>query len=284
MHAGTQAALGAPLLDFSNAYRLHLNGASVRQAVTALLQSPAVVYASPDFRVVSTQAASIPIPAGTAEPLTAGGGTQPPSTAGVPSNFALASSAQSLLNAPGVDAAAAFDEIDRQFHQLPGQGEIITNVSLGDLDDASVVNNFNDPCDFYATVFGPTTVVIGGQRYLNWPSMPLIPAYTSNQSGQLSGSGEVCGIDPFLGEVGLDHQGSLRQTVLVYWRRHRRGPRQSLSRKVEEATASLAGSKNLTGALGLRVHLTQAGCASAVATAGDRDAPSSTAPRGPPRK
>jgi hypothetical protein len=204
MRADAQTALGTPLVDFSNAYLLHVNGASVRQAVTALLKSPAVVYASPDFRVVSSQATSTPIPAGTVEPLTAGGGTQPPSTAGVPSNFALASSAQSLLNAPGVDAAAAFDEIDRQFHQLPGQGEIITNVSLGDLDDASVVNNFNDPCGFWATVFGPTTVVIGGQRYLNWPSMPLIPAYTSNQSGQLSGSGEVCGIDPFLGEVGLD--------------------------------------------------------------------------------
>jgi len=125
------------------------------------------------------------------------------SAAGVPSNFALASSAQSLLNAPGTDAAAAFDEIDRQFHQLPGQGEIITNVSLGDLDDASVVKNFNDPAASMPP-FRSTTVMIGGQRYLNWPSMPLIPTYTSNQSGQLSGSGEVCGIDPFLGEVGLD--------------------------------------------------------------------------------
>src|SRR5438445_6458556 len=204
MHANAQAALGTPLLDFSNAYRLHLSGASVRQALAALLQSPAVAYASPDLRVISSQATSIPIPAGTVQPFTAGGGKQPPSAAGVPSNFALASSAQSLLNAPATDAAAAFDEIDRQFHQLPGQGEIITNVSLGDLDDASVVNNFNDRCGFWATVFGPTTVVIGGQRYLNWPSMPLIPAYTSNQSGALSGSDEVCGVDPFLGEVGLD--------------------------------------------------------------------------------
>ena len=204
MHANAQAAAGTPLVDFSNAYRLHLTGASVRQALAALLQSPAVAYASPDFRVTSSQAISVAIPAGTVQPLTIAGGKQPPSAASVPSNFALASSAQSLLNAPAIDAAAAFDEIDRQFHQLPGQGEIITNVSLGDLDDASVVNNFNDPCGFWATVFGPTTVVIGGQRYLNWPSMPLIPAYTSNQSGALSGSDEVCGVDPFLGEVGLD--------------------------------------------------------------------------------
>jgi len=205
MHATAEADLGRPLVDFSNAYRLHLTkGSSVRQAVTALLQSPAVVYASPDFRVSSTQAISIPIPAGTVEPIPAGRGAQQLlSSTGIPSNYALTSSAQSLLNAPGTDAAAAFHEIDRQFHQLPGQGEIITNVSLGDLHDASIVNT-KDPCSFYATVFGPTTVLIGGQRYLNWPSMPLIPTYTSNQRGELSGTGEVCGVDPYLGEVGLD--------------------------------------------------------------------------------
>src|SRR6267378_3807320 len=205
MRAGAEADLARPLLDFSNAYRLHLaTGASVRQSVNALRRSPAVVYVSPDFRVASTQAISIPIPAGTTEAASAAGAPQRLFSASLPSNFALTSSAQSLLNAPATDAAAAFDEIDRQFHQLPGQGEIITNVSLGDLDDASIVNNSTDPCGFYATVFGPTTVVIGGQRYLNWPSMPLITPYTSNHSGQLSGSGEVCGVDPFLGEVGLD--------------------------------------------------------------------------------
>src|SRR2546430_11029033 len=123
------------------------------------------------------------IPAGTVQPLAMG--KQPPPAAGVPSNFALASSAQSLLNAPATDAAAAFDEIERQFHQLPGQGEIITNVSLGDLDDASVVNNFNDPCGFYATVFGPTTVVIGGQRFFKLSSTPFCPAYPSNPRGGL---------------------------------------------------------------------------------------------------
>ena len=205
MRANAQATLGTPLVDFSNAYRLHVTGASVRQALTALLQSPSVVYASPDFRVTTTNATSIRISGATAQPVkTSAGKQQPPFAANLPSNFTLTSSAQSLLNAPALDVAAAFDEIDRQFHQLPGQGEIITNVSLGDLDDASVVNNFNDPCGFWATVFGPTTVVINGQRYLNWPSMPLIPAYTSNQSGELSGSNEVCGIDPQLVEIGLD--------------------------------------------------------------------------------
>ena len=47
--------------------------------MTALLQSPTVVYASPDFRVSSSQAISIPIPAGTVQPFTVGGAKQPPS-------------------------------------------------------------------------------------------------------------------------------------------------------------------------------------------------------------
>jgi hypothetical protein len=205
MRAGAEADLARPLLDFSNAFRLHLaTGASVRQAVNALRRSPAVVYASPDFRVAGMQAISIPIPAGATGAASAAGAPRLLSSAGLPSNFALTSSAQTLLNAPATDAAAAFDEIDRQFHQLPGQGEIITNVSLGDLDDASIVNSTTDPCASLAAIFGPTTVMIDGQRYLNWPSMPLIPTYTSNQSGQLNGSGEVCGVDPFLNEVGLD--------------------------------------------------------------------------------
>src|SRR2546428_5728108 len=144
MRANAELALGMPLMDFSNAYRFHLTGASVRQAVTALLQSPAVVYASPDFRVSGSEAAPVPIPAGT-EPQLTNRTAQPPSSAGIPPNYAIAASAQSLLNAPGTDAAAAFDLIDRQFHQLPGQDEIITNVSIADLTDASVVNS-SEPC------------------------------------------------------------------------------------------------------------------------------------------
>lgn len=53
-------------------------------------------------------------------------------------------------------------------------------------------------------MYGPTTIVQGGQRYLNMPSMPLIPTYTADANGNLNGDGEVCGVDPFLVEVGLD--------------------------------------------------------------------------------
>jgi len=79
---------------------------------------------------------------------------------GVPDNFTLTSSAQSMLNRPANDVIPAFTALAAH-GQLPGQGEIITNVSLGDLTDASAAANPNDPCNFYASVFGPTTIVQG---------------------------------------------------------------------------------------------------------------------------
>ena len=88
--------------------------------------------------------------------------------------------------------------------QLPGQGETITNVSLGTLTDASAAANPKDPCNFYASAYGPTTEILNGQRYLDWPSMPLIPTYTADANGALDPTGETCGDDPTLTEVGLD--------------------------------------------------------------------------------
>jgi hypothetical protein len=108
-----------------------------------------------------------------------------------------------MLNRPGDDVVPAFTEL-AQHGQLPGQGEIITNVSLGTLDDASAAANPSDPCNFYATNYGPTTIVQNGQRYLDWPSMPLIPTYTASSAGKLDPTGETCGDDPTLAEVGLD--------------------------------------------------------------------------------
>ena len=46
--------------------------------------------------------------------------------------------------------------------------------------------------------------MIGGQRYLDFPSLPLIPVWVSDQNGDLSPTAEVCGVDPELAEVGLD--------------------------------------------------------------------------------
>jgi hypothetical protein len=107
------------------------------------------------------------------------------SPGGLPDNYGLTSSLQSFLNAGGVDAVSAFGLLGQRYGQLPGAGEIITNVSIGDLTDA-------------------TTVVRDGRRYLDEPSMPLIPTYVAGPDGKLDPAGSTEGQDPALGEVLLD--------------------------------------------------------------------------------
>lgn len=180
-------------LNFMNAYRLHVTASRVHQAVAALLKSPSVVYASPDWYVspMHTDPMRIPQSLTDASRRVATSNLNRPFS-GVPTNFMLQSSGQSLLNAPSTNATAAFDEIQNKFHQMPGQGEIITNVSIGDI-------AYSGNCRGEKN-----THFINGQMYIDWPSMPLIAAYSANSSGDLSGSTEVCGGDANLGEVGLD--------------------------------------------------------------------------------
>jgi hypothetical protein len=211
MRATAQAKLGHPLLNIASAYRIHITGASVRDSVTRLSKLPSVAYASADWHVSTMQSGPIPLSAdavararAASYAMRSAASRPQASSSNLPTNYAIASSAQSMLNAPSNDAVAAYDEITAKYHQLPGQGEIITDLSLGDLDDAGEATNPADPCGFYASAYGPTTVLLGGQRYIDWPSMPLIPTYTSDTSGNLSGTASVCGVDPQLGEVGLD--------------------------------------------------------------------------------
>ncbi len=212
MRSNAQARLGRPVLNIGSAYRLHVTGDSVLKAVATLAKLPSVVYASPDWRVSSMATQPIPLAAAdvTHARLQSNAlrseefSKHAAGPSSIPTNYGIASSEESFLNSPSMDAAAAFDEIGAKYHQLPGQGETITNVSLGDLDDAGAAANHSDPCNFYASAYGPTTIIMGGQRYLDLPSMPLIPTYTADSSGALNGQGEVCGVDPVLGEIGLD--------------------------------------------------------------------------------
>jgi hypothetical protein len=210
MHAAAQAQLGRPVLNFADASILHLTGSSVATAVAELRGNADVAYAEPDWIVSTTDTPAIPVPKSAlaaarsaAAPTHQFSKLTPADNSGVPANYALTSSAQSMLNRPGDDVVPAYTEL-AQHGQLPGQGEIITNVSLGTLDDASAATDTSDPCNFYAANYGPTTVVMNGQRYLDWPSMPLIPTYTASSSAVLDPTGETCGDDPTLAEVGLD--------------------------------------------------------------------------------
>jgi len=165
---GAQVATAAG----QDTYLVHVDG-DVDQAARQLRQQPGVRFAEPNRAVSGMTAGSAPLP-NWAGSLPVKG----------PDNYGVTSSLQSFLNANGVNALGAYDTIGARSGQLPGAGQIITNVSVGDLTDK-------------------TTVVKDGQRYLDIPSMPLIPTYVSTGSS-VDPLGTTTGEDPSLGEVLLD--------------------------------------------------------------------------------
>ncbi|GAA1967326.1 peptidase S8 [Catenulispora subtropica] len=172
-------------------------------AAARLATVPGVLQAAPNRYVSSMISGSTPLP----KTLTDAVAKTPQRTtapkaptadaAALPANFGITSSLQSYLNSGGVDALAAYSELGSRYHQLPGAGEIITNVCVGDLTDASMT-------DDYVQANGPTTVVRDGQRYLDLPSMPLIPTYVSDAAGTLDPLGSTEGQDAQNGEILLD--------------------------------------------------------------------------------
>lgn len=205
--AAARTRLGTGAIDLSRLYVVHVTATGPAQAATILRATPGIAFAEPDWTVSTMNTGAKPLPKGSLPPVArraatvirsaAGRAATPPS---LPDNYGLTSSLQSYLNANGVDAAGAYATIEQRFGQLPGQGEIVTNVSLGDLTDQAMA----DAGDTYVQQYGPTTIVANGQRYLDYPSLPLIPTYVSGQSGGLDPLGTVEGVDPALGEPLLD--------------------------------------------------------------------------------
>ncbi|SEP53256.1 S8 family serine peptidase [Amycolatopsis saalfeldensis] len=178
---------------------VHLGGQDPAAAAKTLAATPGVVSAKPNRRVSAMSTGPVPVPqpvVNTAKAAKLPQAHQNP-PAPVPSNYGVTSSAQSYLNAGGTNALGAYSLLPGK---LPGAGEIITNVSIGDLTDQSMA----DAGDGYVSTYGPTTVVQNGQRYLDLPSMPLIPTYTASPSGRLDPLGSAEQQDPALGEVLLD--------------------------------------------------------------------------------
>ncbi len=190
--------IGSSALSLGDIVLIHVTRASAVSAARSLAATRGISLAEPD-RYVQTMNTGGPRLATRTTPLNpADVRAVTPGSALLPGNYGLESSFDSYLNAQGVDVGGAYATLQQKFGQLPGTGETITNVSVGDLTDASM----SDP---EVAEFGPTTVLRGGQRYLDLPTVPLIPAYVAEPDGSLSGSASVEGTgDPVLGEIGLD--------------------------------------------------------------------------------
>lgn len=207
------ATATAPAADsaLAHTYVLRTTDRDSEAVAKALRKTPGIAYAEPDRYVSTLNTGGRPLPASAVKAAARAAAAQQQAASsgaartaagsdGIPTNFGLADSAQALLNAGGVDATGAFATLKKKFGQLPGAGEIVTNVSIGDLVDQSMLDGGNQE----ATYSGATTVLKDGQRYLDLPSMPLIPTYVSDGTGGLSGSASVQNEDPELGEVLLD--------------------------------------------------------------------------------
>lgn len=181
--------------DLSRTYVVTVREKDSAAVARALQSTSGVAYAEPDRYVNTMNAGPQAIPASAT--------TTPPaesSPSDWPSNYAVSNSAQAFLNAGGVNAMGAYSILQKNFGQQPGTGEIITNVSVGDLTDQSMA----DAGDGYVRGYGPTTVLKDGRRYLDLPSMPLIPTYVAGADGSLDPAGSTKNQDPVLGEVLLD--------------------------------------------------------------------------------
>ena len=192
---------GAPIMPTRPAYAFSSAGASVFGETWNAADHPAPTTAvasmiSGRARIPDTllAAAESDAAATAAKRLAAATAT------GLPDNYGISSSLESWMNSGGVDALGAYSDLATRYHTLPGQGEIITNVCVGDLTDQAMA----DAGDGYVKQYGPTTVVSGGQRYLDMPSMPLIPTYVADTAGRLDPLGSTENQDPADGEIMLD--------------------------------------------------------------------------------
>lgn len=215
-----QSRMQRPLLNIANAYSIAISAGTPAAAVRALRKLPGIAYVSPDWRVAPLAPIPHALPGAvrrelqsidaratkTAMALRTQSAAGDTSATSVPSNYSEATSYQSLMDASGIDATTAYQEVVEQFHQLPGTGEIITNVSIGDIfakEDAAGVFSAGNPCPTMVGYYGAITHMIGGQRYLDWPGMPLIPAYAADQNGHIDPKYTNCTAGS-IGEFALD--------------------------------------------------------------------------------
>ncbi|MGH3171810.1 MAG: hypothetical protein ACRDN0_38865 [Trebonia sp.] len=198
--SAARQSIGNSALNLGDIVLVHVTKGSATSAARALAATSGVAFAEPDRYVETMDTGGHALPAGTAAaPLKAADvRAATPGASALPANYGFESSFESYLNGQGLDAGGAYASLEQKYGQLPGTGETITNVSVGDLTDASMN-------DAEVSVYGPTTILQDGQRYLDLPSMPLIPAYVAEPDGSLSGTASVEGTgDPVLGEIGLD--------------------------------------------------------------------------------
>jgi hypothetical protein len=194
--AQAEATTGQFVTDFTQVYQVTYDpkvnpGLAANKLAQSKLVSAAMpdwVYRTPQDPAKLSKAQVRTALAAVAKAKTAnhhgdGPSAPAPSTTALPPNAAYRTDAQSYQDAASSNVTGAAAMIAKRFGQQPGQGEVVTNISLGNLNNTS-------------------TQVINGQRYIVMAGYPRIPVWlsTANCTPTPDG-GQSC-------SVGLDPTGS----------------------------------------------------------------------------
>jgi hypothetical protein len=198
LDTAARQSIGSNALNLSDIVLVQVKG-SPTAAASQLAATSGVSFAEPDRYVETMDTGGQVLTSGSAAQLKAADvRAATPGSGLLPTNYGLQSSLDSFLNGQGDDVGGTYATLRETYGQLPGTGETITNISVGDLTDASMN-------DAEVATYGPTTLMDNAQRYIDLPTMQLIPAYVAEPDGSLSGTASVEGTgDPVLGEIGLD--------------------------------------------------------------------------------
>jgi hypothetical protein len=203
--ARAEAATGRFVTDFTQVYQVVYDPkVASGTAANALARSPIVSAAMPDWifkgpkdpaKLSATQRKAALKAAARAR---AADHPQSSDVASLPRNEAYRSDAQSYQDAASNNVTGAAQMLAKRFHQQPAQGEVVTNISLGNVNNRS-------------------TVLQNGQRYIVQQGYPKIPVWLSQSACNDNGDGtQTCtaSLDPS-GTTG-DDQGDFVEVDLDF--------------------------------------------------------------------
>jgi hypothetical protein len=191
--AKAMKATGRYLTDLTQMYQVTFAPSINDGEAANRLQSSGLVYtAMPDlkYKVPVREKATTPAH------VQAAVAAAPASSAGsLPPNYSYATDGQSYNDAASNNTTGASVAIAKKFKQQPGQGETVTNISLGTIDNTS-------------------TVLEPGQRFLEQTGFPKIPTFISSQDCSIP-SACTAVLDP-VGTNSTDGQGDLTEVLLDF--------------------------------------------------------------------
>jgi hypothetical protein len=205
------ADTGGYVTDFTQVYQVTFNPAiNSGEAVNRLAASSLITSAMPDL-IFHTPTLEKPVltPDQVQNALNAPRASgvsnffnKPAPSVNLPDNYSFQTDGQSYLDAASNNTTGALAMLQTKFHQQPGQGTYITNISLGNINDTS-------------------TVLENGQRYLEQAGYPKIPVWLSDQSCTANPDGtQTCtvNLDPsgITDPAPQNDQGDLTEVMLDF--------------------------------------------------------------------